>query len=446
MNFELNTTYGNGSWMEQFHQVIAMKEDPGRENQVINLYPEAVIETIEGFGGAFTDSAAYVYSLMNDAQKEEFLHAYFDEDRMNYRIARIHMDSCDFSLEQYEAMSDPADTELKSFSMERTEKYIFPMLRDAERVAGRKLELMLSPWSPPCFMKTNGERSHCGQLKPEYRALWAEYMCRYIEEFRARGFVVKRMSLQNEPKAVQSWDSCIFTAAEQKAFLRDYMWPAMEKHGLTDVEVFIWDHNKERAYEWLRDIVDEETDKMVAGTAFHWYSGDHFEALQLAKKMYPDKKLIISESCIEFSKFSAGDDSMNAIRLSHEMIGDLNNGMSAFYDWNLLLDEQGGPNHVGNFCLAPFHFDTKTKVLKPQLLQQYFEHFTNHLVPGSQVIVSTKYTEDLDVVAAKRPDGTIAVVILNKASEVRAVNLRVSDQLAEFILYPKSITSGVISK
>ena len=79
-------------------------------------------------------------------------------------------------------------------------------------------------------------------------------------------------------------------------------------------------------------------------------------------------------------------------------------------------------------------------------LQQYFEHFTNHLVPGSQVIVSTKYTEDLDVVAAKRPDGTIAVVILNKASEVRAVNLRVSDQLAEFILYPKSITSGVISK
>ena len=112
------------------------------------------------------------------------------------------------------------------------------------------------------------------------------------------------------------------------------------------MEIFLWDHNKERVYEWMRDIIDPETDGLVAGAAFHWYSGDHFEALDLARRRFPDKKLIISESCIEFSKFGGEDALQSALRLSHEIIGDLNHGMTAFYDWNLLLDERGGPNHV----------------------------------------------------------------------------------------------------
>ena len=122
--------------------------------------------------------------------------------------------------------------ELKTFSFSRTEKYILPMLADAENAAGKKLKLMLSPWSPPAFMKTNGERKHGGSLKPEYREFWADYICRYILEFRKRGYEVQRISLQNEPKAVQPWDSCIYTAREEKEFLRDFMYPALQKHDL----------------------------------------------------------------------------------------------------------------------------------------------------------------------------------------------------------------------
>lgn len=424
---------------------IPFTPNPGVENQVVNLYPEMTFETLEGFGGAITDSAAYVYSLMNEAQKRELLDTYFSPKRMNYGLVRIPMDSCDFSLELYEADSDPEDRALEKFSMERTEKYILPMLSDAQRTAGRPLELMLSPWSPPAFMKTNGQRVGGGKLKPEYRSAWADYLCRYILEFRNRGYKVRRISLQNEPKAVQTWDSCLFTAQEQKEFLRDFMAPALRKHGLEDVEIFLWDHNKERVYEWLRDIIDGDTDPLVAGAAFHWYSGDHFEALELARRRFPDKKLIISESCIEFSKFGGEDALRSALRLSHEVIGDLNHGMTAFYDWNLLLDETGGPNHAGNLCLAPFLFDTKAKKLLPQLIARHFEHFSHYLLPGSVRVGYSKYTDALDVTVWRRPDGALAAVLLNRGGEVLPVCLRLNGETAAFDLPAGAIATGLIS-
>lgn len=444
MKLELFTTYGTGTWQEQFHQVVSFQEDKGSENQVVNLYPDVKFETIEGFGGAITDAAAYVYSLMDEEQKKQLMTTYFSPERMKYGIVRIHMDSCDFSTEMYEAMSDANDIEMKSFSFARTEKYILPMLEDAQRAAGKPLKLMLSPWSPPSFMKTNGQRTYGGSLKPEYRAMWANYICRYIVEFEKRGYQVQRMSLQNEPKAVQTWDSCIYTAKEEKEFLRDFMYLALKAHGLEHVEIFIWDHNKERVYERICEIVDDSTRDMVAGIAFHWYSGDHFEALELVRNKFCDKKMIISESCIEYSKFEEADVISGALRLSHEIIGDLNHGMTAFYDWNLLLDEHGGPNHVGNFCHAPFLYDTVQKKLMPQLLQQHFEHFSHYLCPGSVRIGYSKYTEQVDVTAYQNPDGKKVVVMLNKSKEILPVNMRMQGEVAEFLLYPESITTGII--
>lgn len=444
MKLELFTTFGT-AWDESFHQTVAFSPDPGTENKVINLYPELTYQTLEGFGGAITDSAGYVYSQMDEKSRVELLEAYFHPEGMNYQMVRVHLDSCDFSLGQYEAVSDPEDRELKSFSMERTEKYILPMLRDAEKIFGKKLPLMLSPWSPPAFMKTNGLREQGGGLKPEYRELWAEYLCRYIREFQRLGFTVRRISLQNEPHAVQTWDSCIVTAQEQKEFLRDFMYPAMRRYGLEDVEVYLWDHNKERVYEWMRDVIDEETEPMVAGAAFHWYSGDHFEALDLARQTFPDKKLILSESCIEFYKYDADNALGAAQSMAHELMGDLNHGMSAFYDWNLVLDETGGPNYVQNYCLAPYLYDAQSKKLLPQLIQKYMYHFCHYLMPGSVRIGTSRYCDVVEATAWRRPDGSVAVVLLNKVERPMPVCLRMDGKLAELLLYPDSISTCVIN-
>lgn len=436
---------GSG-YENRFTQIIQMHKDvAGTECQVVNLYPELTYETFEGFGGAVTESAAYVYSLMNVEQKKKVIETYFSPENMNYRLVRIHMDSCDFCLDTYEAMSDPSDLELLSFSFERTEKYIIPMLEDIRKVRGEDLKLMLSPWSSPAFMKTNNDRKMGGKLKPEYQEFWAKYICRYIQEFKDRGYEVQRVSLQNEPNAVQRWDSCVFTAAEEKTFLRDYMYPALKKYGLEEIEIFIWDHNKERIYERVRDIVDESTKGMAAGAAFHWYSGDHFEAMELVRTKYPDMKLIMSESCLEYRIFDEKNIEQVTSRLCHEIIGDMNHGMCAFYDWNLLLDENGGPNHQGNYCHAPFLYDTKKGELMPQKTQEEFYQFSHYIKPGSKRIAVTKYSEQIDVTAYQNGEDEIAVLLLNKSDQLLPVNIRMQGEIGELLLPAKTLAACVIT-
>lgn len=385
MKLELTKSFDKGGFQTIVEDHVFQPDD-GTEDKVLNLYPEITYQVMEGFGGAITDAAGYVFSLMNEQQQEEVLDMYYSPENMNYTLARIHMDSCDFSTHIYSAMEDETDTELKSFSFADTERYIIPLLDAAEKKAGRKLQIMLSAWSPPPFMKTNGERKHGGSLKPEYRGLWAEYLCKYIMIFRERGYCVKRMSIQNEPKATQIWDSCVYTPQQEKEFLRDYLYPALVRHGLDDIEIYIWDHNKERLYERARDIIDDETDKMVTGVAFHWYSGDHFETLDMVKKCYPDKRLILSESCLELCKYVGAEENYQCWRLAHDMIGNFNHGMEAFHDWNILLNKDGGPTHVNYFCNAPYRYYEDRKELVPQRFLKYYWHFSHFMKPGASAL------------------------------------------------------------
>ncbi len=417
--------------------------DDGTEEHVINLYPSDTDQTLEGFGGAITDAAGYVFSKMTPGQQEELLDMYFSPDRMRYEKVRVHMDSCDFSTHVYSAVEEDNGDILGAFSFRETERYILPLLEAGQKKAGKKLKLMLSPWSAPAFMKTNGSRLHGGSIKPEYRKAWAQYLCRYIREFRDRGYEVERISVQNEPKAVQTWDSCVYTAEEEKEFLRDDLYPAMQENGMGDVQVFIWDHNKERLYERVRGILDETTDPMVTGAAFHWYSGDHFEALDLVRRRYPGKKLILSESCLELYKYGMNKEQENAERLAHDMIGNLNHGMEAFYDWNILLDSQGGPNHVGNFCDAPYLYDLEAGKLMERDILRYYWHFTHFIQPKAQRIAHTRYTDKLDVTAWKNPGGELVWVVLNRSEEDLECVFRLDGSLCRMTMPAHSIASFV---
>lgn len=293
-------------------------------------------------------------------------------------------------------------------------------------------------------MKDNGDRNYGGGLKPEYRKVWAAYFCRYIQEYRNRGYLVRRISLQNEPKAAQTWDSCVYSAREQKEFLRDFMWPALQENGLSDIEVFIWDHTKERAYERACEIIDETTNHMVAGIAFHWYSGDHFEALSMIRDRFPDKELILSEACIEYSKFSSDDSLKNAQKYAHDMIGNMNHGMNGFYDWNIVLDETGGPNHVGNFCDAPFLHDIQKKELIRRNTADYLWHFTHFIKPGAVRIGLTNYSDALEATAFLNSDEEIVVVLLNRTAQEIKVNVRLRNRMAQLLVRPDEIGTAVL--
>ncbi|MBQ3457535.1 MAG: signal recognition particle receptor subunit alpha, partial [Synergistaceae bacterium] len=158
-------------------------------------------------------------------------------------------------------------------------------------LAEKPLVLLMAPWSPPPFMKTNGEMNHGGELKPEYRQLWADYYVRFIQEYKKRGIDISFTSIQNEPNATQTWDSCRYTAEQEADFAVDFLGPTLEKAGLLDeVRVLVWDHNKEVSYRRFKDIMSKDgADKYIFGCAVHWYTGDHFENLGLIRKHFPSK-------------------------------------------------------------------------------------------------------------------------------------------------------------
>lgn len=403
---------------------VTFRTDDECENGIINLYPDITYQSWKGFGGALTESTGYNYNKMGGNDRKQLCEAYFGDNDLRYSQLRIPIDSCDFSLGHYEAVSkdDPAFT---CFDLSRVEENIFPMLDDIIKQLGHSPEIMLTPWSPPAYMKTNGDRNHGGHLKENYRQIWADYICNYVCEFRKRGYDVRRISLQNEPKASQTWDSCIYSAKEERDFLNVYMREAVRKYGLDDLEIFIWDHNKERAFERASVIIDDETTDLVTGIAFHWYSGDHFGNLKLIKERFPGKRLILSEACIEFSKYEKGNELVNAQKYAHDIIGNMKNGMDMFLDWNMLLDEQGGPNHVSNFCDAPFLYDEKSSRLIKRNIEGYLWHFSHFIRPGDRLIATSVFSEYVETVAFRDDEGRLKVVILNRQTHGCMADIRI---------------------
>jgi glucosylceramidase len=439
----ITTSYENNQKEIVIKEYVAVKEEKGIENNVVNLYPDIEYQTLLGFGGAITEAAGYAFSKLSKENQEKVLEAYFGEEGNGYHMIRSHIDSCDFSLGVYSAMTDSEDLEMKSFTLERDEQYILPLITAAQKVSGEPFDLMLSPWSPPEFMKTNGEKINGGKLKPEYRTFWAEYICRYIKEYEKRGLKVNRLTIQNEPAAVQSWDSCIYTAEEEKEFLRDYLYPTLVKNGLSDVKINIWDHNKERMYDRAKAIIDKDTDKIVDGVAFHWYSGDHFESVNITQEAFPGKELIFTEGCVEYSRFGTNQ-LHNAQMYAHDIIGNLNGGMTGSIDWNILLDEKGGPNHAGNYCDAPIMIDTQKDSYEVKLSFDYIGHFSRYIRKGAKRIAFSKYTSDLEMTAFKNQDGSIVLVLLNREEKDMSVVIRINGELLQFQVPKNSIATALL--
>lgn len=409
-----------------------------KDSQAINVYPEVEYQTILGFGGAMTESAAINLQKMDARTREEVLEKYFSKEGLGYHFCRISINSSDFSEAPYDYI-EPLDAALSSFSLEHEENTVFKMIRCAENTSGTELDVIATPWSPPAWMKTNSCRCNGGKLKPEYYSVWAEYFVKYVQEARKRGIPVTTISIQNEPLAYVSWDSCIYSAQEERDFLKKYLYPALEAAGLSDIKIMIWDHNKDKMVERVRTIMeDAEAASHVWGVAFHWYAGDHFEALDIVHQMYPELTMIYTEGC-NGGVYRKTGEWCSGERIAHEIFGDLNHWTSACIDWNLVLDEQGGPTYAENYCDAPIIYDTVRGKYILESSYYYIGHFSKYVQRGAKRIAFSAFSDTMDVSAFKNPDGQIVVVVMNREDEDRDICLRCDGQLASLKLEAHSI-------
>ena len=437
------TVQGTGELLSLAAPLI-FGSDPGFETPSLLVDDSKRFQTIEGFGGAFTEAAAVTFSKMNSDAQSAILRAYFDPNEgLGYSLCRTHINSCDFSLGNYAYDDVDGDVELRHFSIERDRRTLIPFIRAAMQVVGGPLKLFASPWSPPAWMKTNGEMNHGGKLKPEYRKAWARYYARYVKAYGEEGIPIWGLTVQNEPEATQRWDSCIYTAEEERDFVRDYLGPTLEEEGLGYLHLIIWDHNRDRMFERAKVVYDDpEAAKYVWGTGFHWYMGDFFENVQRVHDAYPDKALLFTEGCQEGGPH-LGDWQVGE-RYARSIISDLNRWTVGWVDWNLLLDEQGGPNHVGNYCSAPIIADTRVCDLSGVTFNPsyyYTGHFSRFIRPGAERIICAPTLDALEATAFRNVDGSRVVVALNRSDAALRFALKYEGSAAMTELPPHSIAT-----
>lgn len=394
------------------------------EGCIINIMDDVEYQEILGFGGAFTEASAYNYSLLDEDAKKEFLKKYFDrEEGIGYNFGRIPIGSCDFSLDVYSYVEE-GDMTLETFRIDRDKKYMIPFLKDAMKVCKDELVLMASPWSPPAYMKTNQNVLGGGKLKEEYKRLWALYYAKYIKAYREEGIPITAISVQNEPNASQTWESCQWSADEERDFIRYELGPVLKEEGLDEIKIIIWDHNKERVYERAKDILsNEEVKERVWAVGHHWYSGEHFEGLSMVQERL-HKPNISTEFCVGDDGF--GIPIQNAEKYAKHICQNLNHYMIASCDWNLLLDEEGGPFHdrVGGGCNAPVRYDSRTGKLEYTPVYYYIGHFSKYIQRGAKRLGTTRFTDALYTCAFRNPDGSIVIVVLNPTDDGHQVVFR----------------------
>lgn len=392
--------------------------------RVLQCDPDRRFQRMTGFGGALTESSAYVLAQLPPALRDDVLARYFDPHHgIGYTLARTHIGSCDFSLNMWTLANTPGDYELLDFSLAPMHRWLLPLLHDARRIAGAdRLRLLASPWSPPAWMKTNNQMDDGGTLRPEYAPTWARHYVRYIQAMRAEKLPIWALTVQNEPEAEQRWESCIYTPEAERDFVRDHLGPALHAANLDGVQLFGWDHNRdfiERRADAM--LGDPATAKYLAGMAVHWYVSDDYAAAQRVVDKYPGKQVIFTEGCVEGGakpgEWAVGE------RYARNIIGDLSHGVSAWIDWNIALDLRGGPNHVGNFCDAPVLVDTHAKTVRYQSSFHYIGHFSRYVQPGARRISTDAIPDGLRAIAFVNPDGGIAAIVVNDGDTEHAFAL-----------------------
>lgn len=440
---------------------LAMRAGRSIESKVldsISLFPEQTFQVITGFGGAFTESSAFVLDQLSPAKRQQVLEAYFSEEGAAYSLTRTHMNSCDFSLDHYSYASIPGDTLLDSFSVKEDLPDLIPMIKDAMDISKEGFKIIASPWTAPPWMKTNNAWAS-GSLAAEHYDTWARFFVKYVEAYREQGVDIWGFTVENEPLGNDSnWESMHYTPEQMGTFVKHHLGPALRDAGL-DQRLLLYDQNRgEELEEWSDALLtDQELLPFLAGTAVHWYKGtvDWFPAsLEHTHELAPDLHLIHTEGCVDaevphwkddqwyWSKeatdwgwdWAKPEDKANhpkyvpVYRYARDMIGCMNSWVDGWIDWNMVLDRNGGPNLANNWCVAPVIVDTATDEVYYTPLYYVMAHFSKYIRPGARRIGYSSTDEDLMVTAAQNPDGSVCVVALNMTDTPKQFRLSVGEK------------------
>ncbi|WP_148304661.1 glycoside hydrolase family 30 protein [Formosa agariphila] len=471
MTFEVYETSEKGNSLTKLETFKSNKDTVD-----LKLSPEQTFQTITGFGGAFTESSAYLLNKLSQANRDTILQAYFAKEGANYSLTRTHMNSCDFSLTNYSYSPVAGDKNLEHFTIEEDMDDLIPMIKDAMEVSEDGFKIFASPWTAAPWMKDN-RKWVGGKLLPEYYDTWALFFSKYLDAYKAEGIDIWGFTVENEPHGNgNNWESMHFSPKEMTDFVEFHLGPKLEKDGYGDKIILGYDQNRAGLNEWVDEMYrSESSSKYFDGTAIHWYEStyDYFpEALQYAHNKAPNKLLIETEGCIDsqvpvwkddawywkkeatdwgYDWASPEDKHLHpkyapVNRYARDIIGCLNNWVDGWVDWNMVLDRQGGPNWFENWCVAPVIVDPDADEVYFTPLYYTMAHFSKYMRPGAKVIGVENSDDSLMVSSVKNPDGSIAVVIFNETKTPKNISLTLDENTVEFSIDAQAIQTVMLTE
>lgn len=255
-------------------------------------------QQLDGFGGCFNELGYVALQHLPEVDRSQVMHALFHPDgEHKFTICRLPIGASDYALEWYSLNETDGDLNMEHFSIARDQQYLIPYIKEALKL-NPELKLFASPWSPPTWMKSPKSYNY-GTLRWEKDILeaYALYFVRFVEAYKAEGITIHQVHVQNEVVADQKFPSCVWTGEQLREFIRDYLGPAFELHGL-DTEIWLGTINAPEPWdEWLKKkatdfdayantvLSDPEAYKYVKGVGYQW-AGKH--AIQRTVQSYPE--------------------------------------------------------------------------------------------------------------------------------------------------------------
>jgi glucosylceramidase len=477
---------------------------------VIVIQPDVIKQTIDGFGGSLTESSAYILSYLTPENRATVMNAYFSEEGAGYTMSRTHIASTDFAVDGNYSYAPAGDATLADFSIiedtkgfadtpvpDETGYYglydglsptdptydLLPLIKEAIAIAP-DLRIIASPWTAPDWMKTNNDW-YGGWLKDEHYSTFANYFSKYLAAYKAEGVNIWAVTPENEPHGNGGqWESMVFSPDAEANFIRENLGPTLAADGFADVKIIGYDQNRDGAKEFADALLaDPDTAEYVYGTAIHWYGSSYltFDAeLDALHNAYPDKVILNSEATID----SLGDDEAlyswwkddawwwneNATewgffwaenkddhpiytpvhRYARNIIEGMNHWLTAWVDWNIVLDKRGGPNHVSNFCGAPVMIDPATGEVYYTPLYDVMSHFSKHIKPGDKVLNTATLTPELDsdvlhASAVQNANGDITMVVLNTSKLPVSFDVLIGNQKTAITIAANALQTIVLN-
>jgi O-glycosyl hydrolase len=429
----------------------------------INVDDTIHYQQLEGVGASFNDSDAYlVWNKLTPAQRTALMKDLFSPDGIHLSYLRQSMGGNDLSLSSYTYDDMPAgetDPQMKRFSIAHDQAYIIPTIKSAF-AANPDIKVQALPWSPPAWMKTTGTLDG-GSLNTENFPALALYFSKFIQAYEAQGIPINYVSVQNEPlNETSGYPSMFMNPHDEGQFIAQYLGPqlrnlhlrnqgwnfARQSHDPTDATpgIFGYEHNWDNP-KYPETLAEDPTVRQyLAGVSFHCYAGTVADAQNALHDLAGDVPIYFTECTGGTYAPYFGQNLANDTE--GQVIDVLRNWGKTVVFWNLALDQNSGPTDQNgcNDCRGVVTIDDSTTPAVVSRNVEYYVlgHLSKYVQAGAYRIDSNTFgSGNVEDVAFKNPDGSIAVLVFNGAQTPSQFSLNWKGETVSYTLPAQAVAT-----